>query len=140
MINLKFLKMLLMITHSVLLMMINQICLTRKYKNLYKWMTIIIILHDQNLILKFLIENHDRQNFNHSKKFRKYLIFPTLTLFTTVRHHSLTNQVPLCIPTNHKPPTGTLEPKLIYNHYRDQIVVFSSHQLPFRVNILFHYS
>ena len=65
-------------------------------------MIIIIILHDQNfhdenLILKLYNknQNRDRQNFLQSTNVLIYLIFPTLTLLTTLLRLSLNNRIPL---------------------------------------------
>ena len=100
-------------------------------------MIVIIILDDQNLILKTYTINHDRQNFHRSKNFLNFLMFPTLTLFTTLVPHSLSNQIFLCTSTNHNPPTETLEPTINYDHYRVKGIVFSSHHLLLRNNIHF---
>ena len=100
-------------------------------------MTLFIIFHDQNMTLKHYTKNHDRQSFNHSPIFLKYLIFSTLTLFTTLLRHSLTNQSSLWLSTSHNPQAGTLEPNLIYDHHRGNKTVSVSHHLPLRINNLF---
>ena len=110
--------MVLMMTHAVIKMMMNQLCLIKNYTNPCKWMIVIIVVDDQNLILKTHTMNHDRQNFHHSRNFLEFLIFPILTLFTTIVRHSLSNQTFLCTSTNHNPPIEKLEPNINYDHYR----------------------
>ena len=79
-------------------------------------MAMIIMFYDQTLILKLYIKNHDRQTFNYSTNFLIYLIFRTLTLFTTLARHSLNSQIHLCISAKHKTAIEPLEPTLIYDH------------------------
>ena len=110
-VNLKLMIMFLMITHSLMTMMTNQICLKMNSKNLQNEEINIIIRLDQFMGLKNYIEIQDRQHFNQPTKFLKYLIFPDLTLFTTLLRYLMTNQIPLCISTNQKRPTETLETK-----------------------------
>ena len=73
------------------------------------------------------------------QNFLIHLIFPTLTLFTTVRH-SLTNQIALCLTTNHRLQSEALAPIKIYDHYREQSTVFLTHHLPIRIKNHFRLS
>ena len=119
----------LMMTNSVKMMWINELSLKMKY-TIKKWMIMFIKFHHQYLIVHLYIVNHNHQKFNQSTSLLKNFIIPTLTLFTTLLRPSSTNQILFSNSTNPKPPTETLEPNLIYDHYRKKYIVFPFHQLP----------
>ena len=79
---------------------------------------------DQNLILKNSFVSQDHQNFNSSSSFLSNFIFFTLILSTVLLRQSLTNPNPLGILANQRPPIKRPEPKIIYDHYRENICVF----------------
>ena len=60
------------------------------------------------------------QSFN---KFPELLVLPDTDIVHDSLLSSLVNQIPHCISTNQKSPTETIEPKLNYDHYREQITV-----------------
>ena len=72
MIILNLMIMFLMMTQSVIMMLINPICLITKNTNHQKRMLIIVITLDQNLIPKMYLKDHGRQNFSHSTTFLNY--------------------------------------------------------------------
>ena len=122
-------------TGSVIMKMINQLFLILIFSNLQNRMIVIKITHDQNLILKILHKKPRSSKFQSFNELPEILNLPKMTLFTTLLRYSLNNQISLCISTNHKPPTETLDPNMIYDHYRQKITVLSFHHFPLRMNI-----
>ena len=90
------------------------------------------------MILNFRITNQAFQKLNPEKNFLKYLTSPTLILFMTLLHHLLTNLIPLGALAKHKPPIKLLEQIMIYDRYREKLIVFSFPQLPLRKTYQFH--
>ena len=119
--------------------MIIQLCLITTYKTT-KLGDIHCQLPQKNFSLKNHIMKQDRQKIKILTRFLKHLIFPTLLLIMTLLSHSLTNQTPFCTSTSYKPITGILEPKKIYDRYREETVDFSIPHLPLRINDTSHES
>ena len=90
---------------------------------------LIIIPHDQNVILKPYIINQRLQNFNPQTNFLICLIFLTLLMFTTLLHHSQTTQTILFDSTNYKRPIEVAGPNMIHNHNREKVIVFFYHYI-----------
>ena len=127
--------MFLTMTHSLMMMMINQLKLIMSSIKLQTYMKINTISHNQSVILKTFIINQDLQNFNQWTNFPNPLNFPTMMLCMTLLHRSITNQI------------AFQQIKILQHKYSNQIwttttnekkIVFSFHHFPLRINNLFH--
>ena len=118
----------LMMMHSVITIIIHQLCLSTKNTKLQFWMILKISIV-QNLNLTKFITNQDLQNFCLSTNFLKNLTFPTLALFLTIGRHPLTNQTFIGSFTKNGFNSNT-RTNFICNCNWDTTIVFSFHRPP----------
>ena len=137
---LKLMIVVLTMTHSVIMMVVNKTMFDNDLFKSEKWMIKFIISHAQNLFLKLYIIISDRGILYRFTIFQNYMIFPTLTLFTTLPRCSSINQIFLCISTNHKSSTEILQPNMVFDLNREKNIVFSFHRFLLQANIHFHWS